>query len=68
MTTAAIEYIWQAILESERSDDLAFLDALAGRMPPARSAAPDREPVTAIAADPLPTNSGPLPTGTQAPV
>lgn len=68
MNAAAIDYVWKAIQESERSDDLAFLDALARRMPPARSAAPGREPVTVIAAYPLPTNSGPLPTGTLASV
>lgn len=26
MTTVAIDYIWQAILESERSDDIQFID------------------------------------------
>lgn len=28
MNAVAIQYIWQAILESERSDDLPFIDAL----------------------------------------
>ena len=64
MTTAAIEYIWQAILESERSDDLAFIDALARRMPPARSDVISHELIMAVAADPLPANSDPLPTVT----
>jgi hypothetical protein len=61
MTTAAIEYIWQAILESERSDDLAFIDAMAHWMPPARSDTPGYESITAVVADPLQTNSDPLP-------
>ena len=26
MSTVAIDYIWQAILESERSDDIQFID------------------------------------------
>ena len=26
MNTVAIDYIWQAILESERSDDIQFID------------------------------------------
>jgi hypothetical protein len=26
MSTIAIDYIWQAILESERSDDIRFMD------------------------------------------
>jgi hypothetical protein len=62
MTTAAIEYIWQATQESERSDDLPFIDAMARKMLSARSDALSREPVTAVAADPLPTNSDLLPT------
>ena len=64
MTTAAIEYIWQAILESERSDDLPFIDAMARKMLSARSDALSRESITAVVADPLPTNSDPLPTVT----
>ena len=28
MNAAAIQYIWQAIQDSERSDDLSFIDAL----------------------------------------
>ncbi len=28
MNAVAIQYIWQAIQESERSDDLSFIDAL----------------------------------------
>jgi hypothetical protein len=61
MTTAAIEYIWQAIQESERSDDLPFIDAMARRMPSARSNTPGRESIMAVGADPLQTNSDPLP-------
>jgi hypothetical protein len=68
MNAIAIQYIWQAIQESERSDDLPFIDALTRRMPPARSDALSRESITAVVADPLPTNSDPLPTVTWPPV
>jgi hypothetical protein len=61
MTTAAIEYIWKAIQESERSDELQFMDAEARWMPSARSDTPGRESITAVGADPLQTNGDPLP-------
>ena len=61
MTTAAIEYIWKAIQESERSDELQFMSAEARWMLPARSDMPGRELITAVGADPLQTNSDPLP-------
>ena len=64
MNAVAIEYIWQAIQESERSDDLPFIDALTRRIPPARSDVVSHELIMAVAADPLPANSDPLPTVT----
>jgi hypothetical protein len=67
MTTAAIDTIWKAIQESERSDDLAFIDALARKMLSARSDAPGRELITAVGADPLRMSCDPLSTSTQAP-
>ena len=68
MNAVAIQYIWQAIQESERSDDLPFIDAMARWMSPARSDKPGRESITAVVADPLQTNSDPLPTVTWPPV
>ena len=65
MTTAAIEYIWKAIRESERRDDLPFIDAVARWMPPARSDVMGRESITAVGADPLQTNGDPLPAVTR---
>ena len=47
----AIQYIWEAIQESERSDDLLFIDALARGMLPARSEVLSRESIAAVAAD-----------------
>jgi len=67
MTTAAIEYIWKAIQESERSDELQFMNAEARWMPSARSDTPGRESTTEVVADPLPANSDPLPTVTWPP-
>jgi hypothetical protein len=62
MTTAAIEYIWKAIRESERSDDLPFIDAMMARwMSPARSGVMGRELITPVVADPIQTNNDPLP-------
>ena len=68
MNAVAIQYIWQAIQESERSDDLPFIDAMARKMLSARSDALSRESITAVVAEPLPTNSAPLPTVTWPPV
>jgi hypothetical protein len=67
MTTAAIEYIWKAIQESERSDDLSFIDAMARKMLPARSDTLGRESTTEVVADPLQTNSNSLPVVTKPP-
>ena len=57
MTTAAIEYIWQAIQASERSDDLSFIDTLnrLAQPRPDRSGATDHASITAATTDPLPT-------------
>jgi len=57
MNAAAIQYIWQAIRESERSDDLSFIDTLKqSLMPrpdrPDRSGASNRAPMT-TATEPL---------------
>ena len=58
MNPAAIEYIWQAIQESERSDDLPFMDdemlimTAATRVVqprPAWSGAVGREPIAEVA-------------------
>ena len=58
MSTVAIDYIWQAILESERSDDIQFIDdELRIKAEAARLAQPQRtqsntagwEPITASA-------------------
>jgi hypothetical protein len=52
MNAAAIQTIWQAIRESERSDDLSFIDALKRSLMPRA----DRAPIAAAATtDPLPT-------------
>ena len=68
MTTVAIEYIWKAIRESERSDEHQFMNAEARWIPPARSDMPGRESITAVGADPLQANSDLLPTVTCTPV
>jgi hypothetical protein len=48
MNAVAIQYIWQAIQESERSDDLPFIDALnrLSQQWPDRSGAIGRESFT----------------------
>jgi hypothetical protein len=68
MTTAAIEYIWKAILESERSDELQFMDAVTCWTPPARSSAPGRESITAAVTKPLRVKSDSLPAVTLPPL
>jgi hypothetical protein len=68
MNAAAIDYVWKAIQESERSDKLQFMNAEARWMLPARSETPGRESITAVVADPLPMNSDPLPTVTWPPL
>ncbi len=61
MSTVAIDYIWQAILESERSDDIQFIDdelrikAEATRLAQPwldQSGAVSREPIAASAIQP----------------
>jgi hypothetical protein len=65
MNATAIQYIWQAIRESERSDDLSFIDTLdrLSQLQPDRPGALDRENIT-TAAEPLRTHGGSLPTVT----
>jgi hypothetical protein len=67
MNPAAIEYIWQAILESERSDDLPFMDdemlitTAATRVVqprPDQSGAVGREPIAKVAISPTPSALG----------
>jgi len=66
VNTVAIQYIWQAIQESERSDDLPFIDVrnhlTQQRLD--RFAAPDRGSIAAVTIDPLRTRSDSLPTVT----
>jgi hypothetical protein len=61
MNPVAIQYIWQAIRESERSDDLPFLDAL--RRPlmpqPDRPGAANRVLITTAATEPPQTMTSP---------
>ena len=54
MNAVAIQYIWQAIRESERSDDLSFIDTLKqSLMPrPDRPGVANRAPIT-TATEPL---------------
>jgi hypothetical protein len=61
MNPVAIQYIWQAIQDSKRSDDLPFINSLVRSFlpQPDRSGAADREPITA-AAEPLRTVTLPL--------
>ena len=61
MNAAAIQYIWQAIRESERSDDLSFIDTLdrLSQPRPDRPGVLDRENMT-TAAEPLRTVTLPL--------
>ena len=63
MTTVAIDYIWQAILESERSDDIPFMDdelrikAEAARLARQRriqAGAAGRELITKTTLNPMP--------------
>ncbi len=68
MTTVAIEYIWKAILESEQSDEVQFMDAVARWTPPARLGALGRESITAAMTKPLQVKSDSLPTVTLPPV
>jgi hypothetical protein len=62
MNAVAIQHIWQAIQDSERSDDLSFIDALKrSLMPqPDRAGATDRVPITTAATEPLRTATLPL--------
>ena len=62
MNTVAIDYIWQAILESERSDDIQFMDdelrlnAEAARLPHllrVQSGVVGREPITETTIGPV---------------
>ena len=69
MNADAIQYIWQAILESERSDDLPFIDAL-NRLSQPRSDRPGaigRESITAAVTEPHLVNSNSLSTVTLSP-
>ena len=53
MNAVAIQHIWQAIQESERSDDLPFIDALKRLTQPRsdRSGARGRESITPAATE-----------------
>ena len=66
MNAVAIQYIWQAIRESERSDDLSSIDALTRltQPQPDRCSAPGRASITATAIEPRGTYSDSLPTVT----
>ena len=72
MNATAIQYIWQAIRESERSDDLSFIDTLKqSLMPqpdrsdrPDRSGVADRMPITTVAIEPRQMQQDTLPTVT----
>jgi hypothetical protein len=61
MNPVAIQYIWQAIQDSERSDDLPFIDSLIRSLRPQldRSGAANREPIMA-ATEPSQTMTLPL--------
>jgi hypothetical protein len=57
MNAVAIQYIWQAIQDSERSDDLSFIDTLKQSLMPRadridRPSASNRAPMT-MATEPL---------------
>jgi hypothetical protein len=63
MNATAIDYIWKAILESERSDEFPFMDrekltmAVSHVTPqpqPDQSSTVSREPITVIAINPKP--------------
>ena len=62
MNAVAIQYIWQAIQESEQSDDLPFIDALnrSSQQRPDGSGAIGRESITAAASKLLRTHSDSL--------
>jgi hypothetical protein len=62
MNPVAIQYIWQAIQDSERSDDLSFIDALKRSLMPQsdRPGAVDRTPIAAATIEPLRTVTLPL--------
>jgi hypothetical protein len=66
MNAAAIQTIWQAIRESERSDDLSFIDTLnrLSQPRPDRPGALDRAPITTAATEPLWVEHDTLPTVT----
>jgi len=68
MTTVAVEYIWKAILESERSDELQFMDGMARWTPPARLSALGRKSIMAAVTKPLQVKSDSLPTVTLPPL
>jgi hypothetical protein len=54
MTTSAIQYIWQAILESERSDEIHFMaDELLIKVAAARLAQPWRAQSGAVGREPI---------------
>jgi hypothetical protein len=63
MNAVAIQYIWQAIRESEQSDDLSFIDARnrSTRQRIDRFATLERTSFTAAPIDPLPTPGASLP-------
>jgi hypothetical protein len=60
MNAAAIQTIWQAILDSERSDDLSFIDALKRSL----MARPDRSDRPGATTEPLRTPDGYMPSVT----
>jgi len=62
MNAVAIQYIWQAIQESERSDDLPFIDALKRLTQPRsdRSSAIGRTSITTAGTELLRTVTLPL--------
>jgi hypothetical protein len=69
MNAAVNQYIWQAIQDSERSDDLSFIDALKRSSMPQpdridRPGATNRAPITTAATAPSQTHGGSLPTMT----
>jgi hypothetical protein len=61
MNPVAIQYIWQAIQDSERSDDLTFIDALRHslRLQPGAATEPLRTPGSTLPAVTLPLLSRP---------
>ena len=70
MSTAAIEYIWKAIRESERSDEIQVLDEMQITAPahgspepqPYQSGAVSREPIAEVAINLRPVDSDTLKT------